>query len=373
MPLHVIRRPDTGKLQITGIVRLPDGKRLQVRQRAGSDDLRLAQEEATALESQLLRDAYHGERRGSRRYGDVLEIWLNAAPRANGDHDRHLRILKALGDVTLAEVNQEAVNRVRQKILKPEAAPATILRGVISPIRAVLNFASAQSPPWCDPPRFTVPKQPSGRTNFLLPEELQRLVAVAAPHLQGLILFIADTGARMSEAIELEWPDVDLSAPRVNFVKTKQNRPRMNVPLSPRSVAALACLPHRDGRVFRTNTGEPYEDKGRQEGGHIKRGWLRALARAGLDTRPVRLTPHDLRHTWATWHYAQHRDLLRLQIEGGWSSVDLVTRYAHLMPEDLVEQIPLFWGRLLPPEAVTEAARRRHHQWQARIVAGNKL
>jgi len=41
-------------------------------------------------------------------------------------------------------------------------------------------------------------------------------------------------------------------------------------------------------------------------------------------------------------HYAQHRDLLALKIEGGWSSVALVERYAHLLPvgqEEAIRQV----------------------------------
>ena len=359
MPLHVKSRPDRpGTLQITGVIALADGRRIQVRRRAGSNKLQLAREEAAAIEAKILRDAYHGERRGSRGYAEALDSWLNAAPRARGEQERHARILRALGDVTLAEVNQDAVNKVRRLILKPDASPATILRGVISPIRTVLNYAALQG--WCDVRRFVVPRQPAGRTNFLLPDQMERLVNAAAPHLKALLLFLADTGARMSEAIELPWQDVDLSAPRVNFLHTKQNRPRMGIALSPRTVAALASLPHRDGAVFRTQLGRPYADKGRQEGGHIKHGFRRAVERARLHTD---LTPHDLRHTWATWHYAVHRDLLRLKIEGGWSSVDLVERYAHLMPEGSVDTITAFWGRL------PEAANRQERQWKTRIAA----
>jgi hypothetical protein len=34
----------------------------------------------------------------------------------------------------------------------------------------------------------------------------------------------------------------------------------------------------------------------------------------------------------ASWHYAVHKDLLRLRTEGARSSVLLVERYAHLLP-----------------------------------------
>ena len=43
-------------------------------------------------------------------------------------------------------------------------------------------------------------------------------------------------------------------------------------------------------------------------------------------------TPDHLRHTWASWHYAIHKDLLRLKVDGGWAKVDMVERYAHVVP-----------------------------------------
>jgi integrase len=66
------------------------------------------------------------------------------------------------------------------------------------------------------------------------------------------------------------------------------------------------------------------------------------LRRAGLDPD---YTPHDLRHSWASWHYAVHKDLLRLKQDGGWSSVALVERYAHLMPQGQEAAIRRFLSR----------------------------
>jgi integrase len=159
-----------------------------------------------------------------------------------------------------------------------------------------------------------------------------------------LILLLLDTGARMSEASELEWRDVDLAGGRVIFWRTKTGR-RRNATLSPRTIARLASLPHREGQVIRWDApgrqrSAAYADRGRQGGGQIKTAWRGTLRRAGLATE---LTPHDLRHTWASWHYALNRDLLLLKVEGGWSSVALVERYAHLMPQGHEQAIRQFW------------------------------
>jgi integrase len=55
-------------------------------------------------------------------------------------------------------------------------------------------------------------------------------------------------------------------------------------------------------------------------------------------------TPHDCRHTWATWHYAANRDMLGLMRLGGWKSHEMVARYAHVNPDDLAPSIQGFWG-----------------------------
>lgn len=342
MPLKIVRRKDTGTLQISGIVRLPDGARINVRQRAASDRIELAREEAAALEARILRDAYHGQRRGARSFAEAVGSYLNAEDRAAGDQRRLLRIMTALGDVRLSQVDQAAVQRVRAKILAADASPATVRRGVITPIRAVLNHAHEIG--WCDVPKFRVPKQPEGRTRYLLPAEAERLIAAAAPHIQTLVLVLLDTGARMSEALELDWRDVDLTGGRVIFWRTKTGH-RRNATISPRTIAALASLPHREGRVIRWQHGRrrisEYADRQREGGGQIKTAWKATLRRAGLDAE---LRPHDLRHSWATWHYAVHRDLLALKHAGGWSSVVLVERYAHLLPVGQEDAIRAFWG-----------------------------
>jgi len=62
--------------------------------------------------------------------------------------------------------------------------------------------------------------------------------------------------------------------------------------------------------------------------GQIKTGWRGACERAGI----AKAKPHDLRHTWASWFYALSKDPMLLKAEGGWKSLDMVERYAHLIP-----------------------------------------
>jgi len=294
MPLTVTRRRSRGgALTITGTV---VGQR--IRRRAQSNDLILAREEAATLEASLLRSVWHGERRGVRSFAEAALSYLEAAPHSENHKARINRLLREMGDIPLGAANQEKAVELKHKMLRPDAAPGTYVRAIVMPMRAILLYANKLG--WCDVPHFVVPRENQGRTRYLLPGDVRLLMTAAAPHLRPLLTFLVGTGARMSEAMELDWKDVDLGGARAIFWRTKGGK-RRNVHLPPAVVAALANLPHREGLVFRwqdrrgCNFG--YANRGRRYGGQIKTAFAGALSRAGVDPK---LTPHDLRHTWAS-------------------------------------------------------------------------
>jgi integrase len=61
------------------------------------------------------------------------------------------------------------------------------------------------------------------------------------------------------------------------------------------------------------------------------KAWRQALERAEIKD----FRWHDLRHTWASWHVQAGTPLNVLQELGGWESVEMVRRYAHLSSEHL--------------------------------------
>ena len=261
------------------------------------------------------------ERENVRSFAEAAASYLKAEPRARGDKRLIDRILSTLGaNIALSEMNQELVDKIRDKVLlKPNPSPATVRRSIISPIRAIMMHACRRG--WCDRPWFEIPRQPAGRTVYLTPAEAKRLVAAAAPHLKPLLILLLCTGARLGEALGLDWREVDLKGRRVTFFTKAtrgEGRRRRVVPLEPHALFALAELPHREGAVFRWETRRGsgvYADLGRQSGGQIKTGWKGALKRAGIR---IDITPHGLRHTWASWHYAIHKDPMLLKVEGQW-------------------------------------------------------
>lgn len=61
--------------------------------------------------------------------------------------------------------------------------------------------------------------------------------------------------------------------------------------------------------------------------------WRAALRRAGIENFRF----HDLRHTWASWLVQSGVPLSALQEMGGWESIEMVQRYAHLAPNHLTQ------------------------------------
>ncbi|WP_322469140.1 site-specific integrase [Hydrogenophaga sp. SNF1] len=61
------------------------------------------------------------------------------------------------------------------------------------------------------------------------------------------------------------------------------------------------------------------------------KAWWAALKRAGIED----FRWHDLRHTFATWHRQAGTPTHELQKLGGWKTLSMVERYAHVAPEGL--------------------------------------
>jgi len=329
MPLKLTKRG--AFFYVRGTVR---GRR--VYEAAQTIDRRQAEAFRAKREAELFEAAVFGER-AVVSFRRAALSYLEFEPRSERTKNYVGHLVKYFADMRLAKIDQAEADRAVEKIVGLDAAPATKVRTVYTPLRAILTHAAARG--WCAPPNFETPAPPKGKTRWLTPAEAEALIAGAAPHLRPLLTFYLCTGARVSEALDLQWPDVDLMARRAVLRDTKNGRDRVAA-LPPAAVAALSNLPHRDGHVFRRDDGEPYVDVKREHGGQIKKAFGTGCRNAQIRG----LTPHDLRHTWATWFYALSKDMLLLKDEGGWRTLSMVERYAHLMPSSMGPQIKRVWG-----------------------------
>jgi integrase len=112
-------------------------------------------------------------------------------------------IIARIGSIPLVKIDQDFIDKAA-RALYPHASPATLNRQVYTPIAAVLNHAAMRR--LCARRTVQRPQQPKGRIRWLTFDEAERLLEDCSQHLRPLVMFLLGTGARMSEALYLDWP-----------------------------------------------------------------------------------------------------------------------------------------------------------------------
>jgi integrase len=325
VPLKLVKRPKSPNWIIRGSLR-----RVRVEESTGTSNKNFAEEIRAKREAEILTEGVYGKL-ATMTFAHAAVSYLE-----NGGSGKFLRyVLEYFGTRPLSQIDQEAIDRGARKLF-PNASAATRNRQFYTPTSAVLHHAARRK--WCPAPLIERPHGGKERVRWLNIEEANRLLDHASDHFRPLLVFLFYTGARVGEALWLDWRDLDLDSAHVTFRRTKNGEAR-GVPLHPRLLAKLRTLPHHEGRVFRRPDGNPYQrptdGSDVSAGSRISTAFRGACRRAGITD----FHPHDCRHTWAPWHYAANRDLGALQRLGGWKSVRMVMRYAHINVAELSHTI----------------------------------
>jgi integrase len=282
LPLALVKRPKSPHWIIRGTIR---GRRVE--ESAGTGDRSVAEEIRAKREAELFQEAVYG-RRATATFAEAALSYLEA-----GGEKRFLEpIIKHFATTPLVRIDQDAIDRGARK-LYPNAADATRNRQFFTPASAVLKHAAKRGR--CAQIILERPRQPKGRDGWLTVEEAERLIAASSASLRPLVEFLFLTGARIGEALWLDWRDLDLVRRHVIFRDTKNGETR-GVPLHPRLVATLANLPHRDGCLFRRPDGlsyaRPRSIDDTSAGGRIKKAFAGASPRRSFRRLAAYLPPH---------------------------------------------------------------------------------
>jgi|GEM_PF-5969835 len=257
-----------------------------------------------------------------------------------GDEPHPKSVFQALGDDQLADIDDDLMRR-RARETYPDALPATRRRQFYVPALAVLKWSSCRPRSWCpSPDDIKKPPDSDPRVDFLLPQHGDALArATTTPYARAIAELIIGAGFREAELARLLWRDVSLATGEAWIRKAKMNKPR-RVEFGQRARAALANLPHREGAVARNQYGRPYTVKN-NTGGLFNAMLAGAAGRAGLDRT---WTAHELRITWATWHYAHGKRADVTADLGGWRGKNgeisqTLWRYVKAAPRNIDGQL----------------------------------
>ncbi len=168
--------------------------------------------------------------------------------------------------------------------------------------------------------------EPAVRVRWITRPQANALIgAIRKEWLKDACAFALATGMRAGEILTLRFDQIDVgrSLAWISAVDAKSGRARA-VPLNDEAVAIVQRRAGTHPTLAFTRNGNPQAQIDPKMFG-------RACARVGIED----LHFHDLRHTWASWHVQAGTPLFVLKELGGWETLEMVKKYAHLNPEHL--------------------------------------
>jgi integrase/recombinase XerD len=177
------------------------------------------------------------------------------------------------------------------------------------------------------------PKTRRKLPKILSREEVARLIDASSDLFEcALLMVLYGTGMRRSEVARLKIADIDSPRMVIHVVNGKGGKDR-DLPLSPKLLETLRTYwlwlqpqtylfpsrMHRDSE-------QPITDK------TVWRACSEAARRAGI-RKPV--TPHLVRHSWATHLLEAGTDLRTIQLLLGHEDLEVTARYLHLSEQHL--------------------------------------
>lgn len=186
------------------------------------------------------------------------------------------------------------------------------------------------------PLNLTVPKRPKKMPNYLNEKEASRLLAAAGKDLRTnlIVSLLAHTGMRVGELCSLKVDDIDLDEGVIGIYSGKGDRDR------------IVIIPDELKDLIRSYL------PGRYEAGSMTKALIIGKKGTGLDTSTVqrivrnlakeagiakKVTPHVLRHTFATAVLRNGGDIRFIQQLLGHASVATTQIYTHVDDNTLRE------------------------------------
>src|SRR6185503_920818 len=223
------------------------------------------------------------------------------------------------------QITGGAVKRAAVALL-PHGKGSYWERAVVAPTLAVINYAASLD--MCPPLKIERFSEVKATKEPVTLEWIEAFVAHSSAHLGALACFMFGTGARISEALDVHWRDVDLQGRRATIRMGKLGGEERRAHLPAPVVAALANIPSNrepGARVF------PYASYT-----GCKDPWAVAVRRAGI--KP--LTPHCCLHGFATTLLHAGVDPITVAKRGGWKDpAQLFRTYGHAMDDETVTDL----------------------------------
>ena len=252
------------------------------------------------------------------------------------------------GGMALKEISRDDVGDFVQYLGRVGRSPKTMARK-LSAVREFFKFLYTEKDIKDNPAADVLtPKQEKPLPKFLSEDEIKRLIAAAKEcsgpkgrQMTAMLELMYASGLRVSELVSLPENCINFDRRQV-FVRGKGSKERV-VPVAPAAIQAVFdYLEQRDCFIREGRRSIWLFPSKSSRSGHISRDTffkrLKELAvKAGI--YPSRVTPHVLRHSFATHLLNHNADLRSVQKMLGHESINTTEIYTHILSDKLLETV----------------------------------
>jgi integrase len=240
------------------------------------------------------------------------------------------RIIEFIGDLPISKIDEDEVWLLIKKLEATGIEPATVNR-YLAALKTVLRHHKQQ---W---DHIKLKKEKNGRIRVLTKYEELQLVEMLRKsakygkrkyylELADLVEVLVDTGMRLSEALRMEYKDVNFVSNLISIWINKGEKPR-SIPMTSRVRVIL-----QERQLY--NLMKPFDITIDEAERAWK--WVRGKMKLPHDKEFVL---HALRHTCASRLVNGGVDLYVVKEWLGHSSIQITERYAHLNPRKLGDAV----------------------------------
>jgi site-specific recombinase XerD len=185
---------------------------------------------------------------------------------------------------------------------------------------------------------------------YLEPEQARAVIAAVDPKTtygmrdRALLLFLYNTGARVSEALSVHLRELHLDRPRQVRLFGKGRKERL-CPLWPETAEALRRIVNKDSGdepVFRNARGVPLTRDGVA---YLLGKYVRRASESMPHLRTLRVTPHVMRHSCAVALLQAGVDVSVIRDYLGHASIATTSRYITANLKMKRDVLDAFWNR----------------------------
>jgi integrase len=165
------------------------------------------------------------------------------------------------------------------------------------------------------------------RIKTLSDDDIEKLINAATNKLtKDIITFLIYTGARIGEALNLKWDDIDFKSEVIQMRGTKTKTDRF-IPISDQLKEVIFNIDKNSGYLFSYKDGAKIKS--------IRTSFKTACRNAGIKDLHI----HDLRHVFASKMVMNGTSLYITGELLGHKSMQMTKRYSHLIPDTLKKAV----------------------------------